>query len=480
MKLQSKLGITLFTLGIVVIVASGVFTYFHLESFFLQRIVSELEVHAKSMEYVLRTFVDQRDPGHSYENIQNVAHTAGIRLTLIAPDGTVLFESDRDQSELGELENHLSHPEVQEAMAIGTGKSQRYSATVNDDLFYHAMRLSTPLPPASPFANTAILRVGMPLTEVADALGELRSKIAFVGVSIILLVIVLAFFLSRRIANPIAAMVSVAEKVRAGNLDQRIVVRSNDEIGKLGETLNNMIDKLNDDIIQLKKLERVRSQFLGNVSHELRTPLFALNSAIETLLNGAINDQAVNRAFLEKALHHAQRLDALLKDLIEISRIESGEMKMSFRYFTLQEFLQESMESVKLEAEKKGIRLACDSVVATLSVFGDKERLKQVMENLLSNAIKYTDAGGTVSLSAVTDDGSVRISVSDTGCGIAAEHIPRIFERFYRVDEGRSREVGGTGLGLAIVKHIVEAHGSTVEVKSELGKGSVFSFVLKR
>lgn len=479
MKLQSKLGITLFALGVIVIVASGVFTYFQLEGFFLQRIVSELEIHAKGMEYALRTFVDRPDPADSYRNMQNFAHAAGIRLTLIARDGTVLFESDRDRSELSQLENHLSRPEVQEALANGTGRSQRHSVTVNVDLLYLAVRLSDPLPPANPFANTAILRVGMPLTEVAAALGELRSKIVFVGATTIILVILLAVFLSRRIAKPIAAMVTVAEKVRAGNLDQRIPVRSRDEIGRLGETLNSMIDKLNDDIIHLKKLERVRSQFLGNVSHELRTPLFALNSAIETLLNGAIDDPAVNREFLEKALHHAQRLDALLTDLIEISRIESGEMKMSFRYFNLQEFLQESTESVRLEAEKKGIRLVCDNAVATLSVFGDKERLKQVMENLLSNAIKYTDTGGTVSISAVMNDGSVRISVSDTGCGIAAEHIPRIFERFYRADNNRSREVGGTGLGLAIVKHIVEAHGSKVEVKSEVGKGSVFSFVLK-
>jgi len=480
MKLQSKLGLTLFALGLLVVAASGVLTYLEVERFFLRGVMDELEIRAKAMEYALRTFVDQADAGHSYQTIRNFAHTAGIRLTLIASDGTVLFESDRDQSEFNRLENHLDHPEIQEALSKGVGKIQRHSTTVNVDILYLAVRLSEPFPPAHPFAGTSILRVGMPLKEIAEPLEELRSKIIFVGTGMILLVIVFAIVLARRIADPIAAMASVAEKVRSGNLDQRITVKSRDEIGKLGETLNSMIDKLNDDIMQLRKLEQVRSQFLGNVSHELRTPLFALNSAIETLVNGAIDDPTVNREFLEKALHHAQRLDALLNDLIEISRIESGEMKMSFRYFNLQQFLQESVESVKHEAEKKGIRLTCDTIVATLSVFGDKERLKQVMENLLSNAIKYTDAGGTVSLSAVEKDGSVRLSVSDTGCGIPEEHIPRIFERFYRVDKGRSRDVGGTGLGLAIVKHIVEAHGSKVEVRSEVGKGSEFSFTLRK
>jgi two-component system phosphate regulon sensor histidine kinase PhoR len=478
MKLRSKLGILLLALGVVVITAGGVFTYLQLESFFMQRILNELEMQAKSIEFVLRTFVEPSV--YSYKELQSLSLTAGIRLTLIASDGTVLFESERPQDGLSMLENHLTRPEVQEALQKGTGKIQRHSVTVNAEMLYLAERLSEAFPATGPFAKTAVLRVGVPLTEVTSALDELKSKVVFAGISILLFVIVLSIFLSKRITRPIAAMASVAEKIRGGNLDHRIPIISRDEIGKLGETLNSMIDKLNEDIVQLRKLERVRSQFLGNVSHELRTPLFALHSAIETLLNGAIDDPVVNRDFLEKALHNTQRLDELLTDLIEISRIESGEMKMSFRYFELHEFVRETVEAMQHEANKKGITISYQKMPSSFNVLGDKERLRQVMENLLSNAIKYTQPGGNVMVSAENVTGSVRIAVTDTGSGIPPEHIPRIFERFYRVDKDRSREVGGTGLGLAIVKHIVEAHGSKVEVHSEVGKGSVFSFALKR
>jgi two-component system phosphate regulon sensor histidine kinase PhoR len=242
-----------------------------------------------------------------------------------------------------------------------------------------------------------------------------------------------------------------------------------------------MAGKLGDDIGRLKKLERIRSEFLGNVSHELRTPIFSLQGFLETLLDGAIDDPAVNREFLEKAHRHAQRLNLLLNDLIEISRIESGEMQMSFRYFAIREFLERMLEEMRPQADQKGVALTLvPGAPAGEQVFGDRDRLKQVIVNLIDNAIKYTNPGGTIALSAEADGDRCTVRVSDTGIGIPEEHHSRIFERFYRVDRDRSRDVGGTGLGLAIVKHIIEAHGGAIAVASTPGKGSVFSFTLKR
>ena len=171
---------------------------------------------------------------------------------------------------------------------------------------------------------------------------------------------------------------------------------------------------------------------------------------------------------------------ALLNDLIEISRIESGDMKMSFRYFDVTEFLESVLEEMREHAARKSItlELLADGTAGD-RVFGDRERLKQVMINLVDNAVKYTDSGGKIVCRARHEKSRVELSVEDTGCGIPQEHLPRIFERFYRVDRDRSREVGGTGLGLAIVKHIVEAHGSAVNVTSAVGKGTSFSFSLK-
>lgn len=260
-----------------------------------------------------------------------------------------------------------------------------------------------------------------------------------------------------------------------------------DEMKSLERSINQIAEKQARDFAAMQKLERVRSEFLGNVSHELRTPIFAVQGFIETLLDGAIDDPSVNRDFLVRAQLQSERLNALLSDLIDISRIESGEMRMSFRMFDIIPFLTDVIEVMKPLAEQKHIDLSLVPIVLSreeVEVFGDKERLKQVMVNLVENAIKYTNPGGSVRVElrdGVPAPNAITISVSDTGIGIAAEHLPRLFERFYRVDKDRSRSSpGGTGLGLAISKHIIEAHRSSINVTSEPGEGSIFSFRLQK
>ena len=241
-----------------------------------------------------------------------------------------------------------------------------------------------------------------------------------------------------------------------------------------------MYRSANDDIARMRKLEMMRTQFLANVSHELKTPIFAIQGYLETLLDGAIKDEAVGLRFLQKAAAHTENLSALLNDLIDISMIESGEMRMSFRYFTLKDYLEDVLARIQPLAEQKGIELAMGEVRDGLKIFGDKERIKQALVNLVQNAVKYTDEGRVDVFVEELKGKRARIVVRDTGVGMTPEDAERIFERFYRVDKARSREVGGTGLGLAIVKHILDAHQTTVEVESEPGKGSEFSFVLRR
>jgi two-component system phosphate regulon sensor histidine kinase PhoR len=287
--------------------------------------------------------------------------------------------------------------------------------------------------------------------------------------------------IARRITKPILEIATTAEAIRDGDLRQRITVTTDDEIGSLGVAINAMAERLSSDIERLTKLEHVRSQFLGNVSHELRTPIFSMQGFLETLLDGAVDDPAVNRSFLEKAHKHAMRLNSLLNDLIDISRIESGEMKMSFRYFGVQEFLEHMAEEVRPVVQARQLTFRLESVLdRDVKALGDRERLHQVISNLVANAIKYTDAPGSVVLRGILEADRCRVEVQDSGCGIEAEHHSRIFERFYRVDKDRSRDVGGTGLGLAIVKHIVEAHGGTIGVQSRVGTGSTFFFTIKR
>jgi len=260
---------------------------------------------------------------------------------------------------------------------------------------------------------------------------------------------------------------------------------STDEI-KLGEYLvelegeiKSMFFRTQNDIANLQKLEQVRTEFLGNVSHELRTPIFAIQGYLETLLDGAINDSKVNLNFLKKANHHTSNLSNLLNDLIDISMIESGQMKMSFRYFNVQEYLKSLITELEPHALAKNLVLELHPVKNNLQFFGDKEKLKQVLVNLVMNAIKYTEKG-KVEIIVTEDDKTGKIKIKDSGIGISERDLERIFERFYRVDKDRSREVGGTGLGLAIVKHIIDAHGSKIEVMSKLGIGTEFSFSLKK
>ena len=263
-------------------------------------------------------------------------------------------------------------------------------------------------------------------------------------------------------------------------MDAQLKIKSKDEIGLVAKAINELVEKLKADIVQLKKLEQVWTQFLGNVSHELRTPIFAVQGYLETLLNGAVDDPSVNHVFLEKAQSNLGRLNALLEDLINISQIESGEMKMSFRYFRVNEFLESIIKDYEpiAAANNVALNLSCETLTED-EVFGDKDRLRQVLNNLISNAIHYNKPGGEVIVASKKSEHSIQLSVRDTGVGISSDQIPRIFERFYRVDSNRSRELGGTGLGLAIVKHIVDAHGSNVNVESKIGEGSVFRFLLK-
>jgi two-component system, OmpR family, phosphate regulon sensor histidine kinase PhoR len=409
--------------------------------------------------------------------LQNVAHALRVRLTIIRSDGTVVFDSSTPRDSLRHVENHGQRPEVLAAQRGGVGLATRHSVTTQEEYQYAARMLHQTIDPA---LTNGFVRVAMGLGDIRAVTSRVRITIWSIGIGTIALILLLSIQVARSITKPILAIAATAQAIRDGDLRQRVTVTTKDEIASLAGSINEMAEHLANDIERLTKLERVRSQFLGNVSHELRTPIFSIQGYLETLLDGALEDSAVNRTFLEKAHKHAMRLNVLLNDLIEISRIESGEMKMSFRYFGLQEFLEQQCDEMRQLAKTRGIAFSLESTLSgDVKALGDRERLRQVLTNLVDNAVKNTEAGGSVVLRTILEKEHCRIEVQDTGCGIAPEHRDRIFERFYRVDTDRSREVGGTGLGLAIVKHIVEAHGGTIGVRSTVGVGSTFFFSLK-
>jgi two-component system phosphate regulon sensor histidine kinase PhoR len=234
------------------------------------------------------------------------------------------------------------------------------------------------------------------------------------------------------------------------------------------------------DVTEVRRLESMRRDFVANVSHELRTPVTAIRSAAETLIDGAANDAAASQAFIGIIDRNAQRLQSLVEDLLDLSRIEARGFRLSLEAIELKPIFSQVVGLFRERASKKNVSIE-ERVVGELPrVRADRRALEHVLTNLIDNAVKYCGAGTYVRLSVAVSTDSVTVSVADNGPGIDQRHLSRVFERFYRVDAGRSREVGGTGLGLSIVKHLVEAMGGTVSVESQLGAGTTFSFTLKR
>ena len=256
-------------------------------------------------------------------------------------------------------------------------------------------------------------------------------------------------------------------------------VVSGDELDDLTTSLEEASAAVAYRIRRLRRIENYRQEFLGDVSHELQTPIFAVEGFAETLLDGALDDQSVNRSFVEKIHNNARRLAVLVNDLSDISQIETGSLRMNRVPFDPKQLVQESIEALELSAEQSGIRLYTFSGQDVGAVVGDRERVRQVILNLLTNGIKYNNPGGSVEIALWRSrEDEITLSVTDDGIGMSPDDLPRVTERFYRVDKSRSRERGGTGLGLAIVKHIVEAHGSSLLIQSRPGHGSTFSFAL--
>ncbi len=280
-----------------------------------------------------------------------------------------------------------------------------------------------------------------------------------------------------------AELHDVVERARArnttvtGELDlpgikpRRLLIHATALAGEAGGVLAVFVD-----VTDLRRLESLRRDFVANVSHELRTPVTAVRSAAETLRDSALKDPDPKAAerFADIIIRNSERLQNLIEDLLELSRLESNEFKLKREKIDLPVVAGLVLSLFRERAERKGIQLLTEIPSGVQAVETDQRALEQVLSNLVDNAVKYCPAGSSVKLRAANGDGSVRLTVEDTGPGISEAHLPRLFERFYRVDAGRSRDVGGTGLGLSIVKHMVEAMGGDVTVRSTVGKGSAF------
>jgi len=520
-------------------------------------------------------------PSRTLETLVSRAALHGnVRVTVIAPDGTVLADSEAKPSE---MENHAGRPEVLAALRGGIGSDTRVSQTVHSRFVYVAVPITE-----GAWMGGA-LRMAYPLDQLERNLAGMRRQIMMGSGLAVLAAMALAAALAAFTSRRLNRVVVFANAVAEGRFTARIAVGGKDEIETVAQALNKTADKLEEgfsrlressrqleavleameegviamdadrrvlctnkalrqmlgteitpgqtledaihnfefvdvmdramrnsavvtadlhsgspirwlkmscspmpapdgrlhgavavvhDVTDLERVEKIRKDFVANVSHELRTPLTSIQGYAETLLENDLVRDARSREFVEIIRKHAVRMAKLTADLLTLSRIELGRHEFRFAPIPASDVVHNAIQSVQQVAEARNVALTAEGISDQSWVTADSDAVQQVLVNLLDNALKYTSPGGEVKVSARQVKGWMEFRVSDTGVGIAAEHLPRLFERFYRVDKARSRELGGTGLGLSIVKHIVRAHGGDVRVESEPGRGSSFFFLL--
>ncbi|MFO0865200.1 MAG: ATP-binding protein [Gemmataceae bacterium] len=542
-------------------------------------IETELAVKAE----LVREAVRGRNAGQNAELAQRLRHLPMLeaRLTLIDAKGGVLFETDTDPAR---MDNHAERPEIQQAKLKGLGKAIRRSPTLGQDMLYLALRTDLD------DSDVAFVRIAEPIRQVESQLASFRNLSWTAAGLTTLVALGLAFWLSRRLARPIAELTQGAEAIAAGGYGYRVYALDRGEIGTLARSFNHMSERLaaqftqieedrhqlrtvlssmvegviaidseqrilfandrvgqllevpvaqaigkpfwellrhrplqtvvretlQDEVIQvrelhweapgqrsflvhvarlpgmpprgavlvlhdttdLRRLERLRQEFVANVSHELKTPLAVIQASVETLIDGAAEDPSVRTSFLHRIADQSERLKNLIFDMLRLARVESETEAYSFETVDVASLVEDNMDRHRTLAANK--RQTFEAIAPPdngdhLEAWADHEALDQIVNNLVDNAVKYTPEGGSIRVRWYEENDYAVIEVEDSGIGIPEKDLPRIFERFYRVDKARSRELGGTGLGLAIVKHLAQANHGSVSARSEVGKGSIFT-----
>ena len=504
--------------------------------------------------------------------------SSGARVTVVTAEGLVLADS---QSDPATMENHAGRPEIVQAMAEGSGRSIRHSATIGRDLLYYAVRQESG-------GKAYILRFALPVETVGRVLWPFRGKLLLTSLLVLAIAGAIVVLVSRNFSSRIERLTEFSERVADGDFRAQESDGTGDALDRLSHSLNQTAKQLDGtirtlteernlssailgsmvegvlvvngaervvfanhsfaeildsgvppqagsglvevvrqtelieavrkvlagearveseivtgtlrqhffaatiasvrametngavivlhDISALRKLERVRRDFVANVSHEFRTPLTAIQGFAETLLAGAMNDPQNRERFLGIIVEHSRRLARLTEDLLMLSKMDADRLELEKRRIPVGPFVESCIETSTPRAKERDLTLLVNLAAHVPDIAGDRRRLTEVLQNLLDNAVQYTPAGGQIMVSASPKNSEVVFTVSDTGIGIPQADQPRIFERFYRVDVARSREVGGTGLGLSIAKHLVEVHGGRIWVESEVGRGSQFHF----
>ena len=417
-------------------------TYSYFSSLQKHQLKNETELASQGVEKA----------GESYfENL----NAEGYRITWIGADGTVLFDSEANPTT---MENHLEREEVKQALNEGYGESTRYSSTLSDKQLYAAKRLP----------DGSVLRLSMMQLAVWTLILGFAQPICIV----IMIALVLTFVLASRLAKLIVKPINEIDLEKP---DQYFGKENYQEIEPLLRHIAAQRNQLKLDQAQIEKTAMIRQEFTANASHELKTPLHAISGYAELLENGMVKEEDI-KPFAAKIRGEASRMTKLVEDIIDLAELDSGGTELQWENCDLYCIAENAVDSLDTAASALNITLALEGTNAPL--WGVPQTLYSIVYNLCDNAIKYNHAGGSVTIGVFPSKHETKLSVKDTGIGIPAENRERVFERFFRVDKSRSKEVGGTGLGLSIVKHAVMIHNGSISVSSEIGKGTEFVVTL--
>ncbi len=416
-----------------------------------------LEVLDGSLDY-------EGDLAETMKKLDPLMDGNNSRLTVIKMDGTVLADT---QAQMDELDNHLDRKEVQDAIQTGSGYARRRSDTLNEGMLYVAYRSKN---------ADVILRAAVPYSGFQQYL-----PLFFPASALSLLVAVVGSFivttrLVSSITKPLQDITKEMLKVKGDYTELNFEHCQYPEINVIADTTMKMSKNVKDYLNQIEKERMIRQEFFSNASHELKTPITSIQGYAELLESGMIQDEATKADFASRIKKEAVRMTGLINDILMISRLESKEAEVTFSDVRISVLLEEIVDSLKPQAAEAQVFIHVDC--QPLMIHANLQQMRELLTNLISNAVKYNRPGGQVWVNIRETDGQMVIRVKDNGVGIPSDSLDRIFERFYRVDKGRSRKQGGTGLGLSIVKHIVNFYHGTIHVSSEPDIGSEFTVFL--
>lgn len=451
------------SLTLVTVFALNFFASLKLRRDFETKISERLRTNAILVGHILREQLRGGEPKIIQQKVKSLADELGLRITVVSPQGAVLGDSGTNPSE---MTDHGDRPEVIKAMKDGFGQSTRPSETLGYDMKYVAVRIS------DNGDVLGVVRFAMPLSEVQLEMQSIYRAVLFGAVVALVIALTIAYFVSKSMTSPIREMKEIAQRLAQGDFSRKVRIKSQDELGELAKSLNTMAGELQAKMENLKRMDRVRTDFVANVSHELKTPLTLIKGYIETLEDKGINDTEKAGKFISIIKDHADRLSNIIDDLLSLSELELSRDSIEKSEFDLKSLVDDIALGFGHALAAKQQKLTIEPQGNNFKISADRDKIEQVFVNLIDNAVKYTNDGGRIEICLVQQNGEVVVTVEDNGVGIPREDLDRVFERFYRVDKARSRQLGGTGLGLGIAKHIVLAHKGKIRIESDVNRGT--------